>query len=517
VNFTSTQKLRVANAFIDAAVDYVEGGWPNDKNPIDVEFFKLAKSLDGEGFSHVTSFGMTRRPQTDPAEDANLKYLLDSGTKIVTLFGKCWDFQVQQVLRTTLDENRRMVYDSVSFLRSHRRRVIFDAEHFFDGFRADPNYALSILSAAEDAGASTLVLCDTRGGSFPPEIYDATRLVVEHVGTPVGVHAHNDRGMATANTLFAVMAGASHVQGTMNGLGERVGNADLVEVVANLHLTGVETNVQSSKLASLSRFTYEMSGLPEDLYKPFVGKHAFSHKAGVHGDAVLKARKAYEFFDPSAFGNSREITVSSQAGRSSLLHAAKKYGFHLGKSDQKVSELLREVKRLESQGCNLEFADASIELLFQRTLGRKADPFKVVRWKTTVRSEDGRLFSECDLAVEIKGRVLETTAHGNGPVNALDQGLRLLLQEKFGSEFSAMLVGYRVREVNSEAGTAAKVAVYVDFSDKHSTWTTVASSTNVLEASAKALVDGYAFALRMLKPRGRSPSNSSRKRGFSSV
>jgi 2-isopropylmalate synthase len=322
--------------------------------------------------------------------------------------------------------------------------------------------------------------------------------------------------MATTNTLFAVMAGASHVQGTMNGLGERVGNADLVEVIANLHLTGVETNVQSSKLASLSRFTYEMSGLPENLYQPFVGKHAFSHKAGIHGDAVLKAKKAYEFYDPSAFGNSRAITISSQAGRSSLLHAAKKYGFHLGKNDQNVSELLREVKRLEAQGCNLEFADASIELLFQRALGRMPDPFKVVGWKTTVRSEGGKLFSECDLAVEIMGRTLETTAHGNGPVNALDQGLRLVLQEKFGSKFSAMLVGYRVREVNSEAGTAAKVAVYVDFSDKHRTWTTVASSTNVLEASAKALVDGYAFALRMAKPRGRSPSDSS-KRGISSV
>ena len=504
MNFTSTQKLRVANAFIDASVDYVEGGWPNDKNPIDVDFFKLAKSLDGEGFSHVTAFGMTRRPQTDSSEDVNLKYLLEAGTKTVTLFGKCWGFQVEKVLRTTLDENRKMVYDSVKFLRSRRRKVIFDGEHFFDGFREDPDYALSILSAAEDAGASTLVLCDTRGGTFPPEIYKATRQVAENGGTPVGIHAHNDRGMATANTLFAVMAGATHVQGTMNGLGERVGNADLIEVIANLHLTGVETKVQSNKLASLSRFTYEMSGLPEDQYKPFVGKHAFSHKAGVHGDAVLKAKKAYEFFDPSAFGNSREITISSQAGRSSLLHAAKKFGFHLRKSDRNVSELLREVKHLEAQGCNLEFAEASIELLFQRTLSRKPDPFKVVGWKTTVRSEGGKLFSECDLAVEIKGRVLETTAHGNGPVNALDQGLRVVLREKFGSKFSAMLVGYRVREIDSEAGTAAKVAVYVDFSDKHRTWTTVASSTNVLEASAKALVDGYAYALRMAKPKGNS-------------
>ncbi len=504
MNFTSTQKLRVAKAFIDAAVDYVEGGWPNDKNPIDVDFFKLAKSLDGEGFSHVTAFGMTRRPQSDSSEDPNLKYLIEAGTKTVTIFGKCWGFQVEKVLRTTLDENRKMVYDSVKFLRSHGRKVIFDGEHFFDGFKADPDYALSILGAAEDAGASTLVLCDTRGGSLPPEIYEAARRVVEHVSTPIGIHAHNDRGMATANTLFAVMAGAWHVQGTMNGLGERVGNADLIEVIANLQLAGVETKIRSNMLASLSRFTYEMSGLPEDQYKPFVGKHAFSHKAGVHGDAVLKAKRAYEFFNPSAFGNSRAITISSQAGRSSLLHAAKKFGFNLGRSDRNVPELLREVKRLEAQGCNLEFAEASIELLFQRTLSRKPDPFRVVAWKTTVRSEEGKLFSECNLTVEVKGRVLETTAHGNGPVNALDQGLHVVLREKFGSKFSAMLVGYRVREIDSEAGTAAKVAVYVDFSDRHKTWTTVASSTNVLEASAKALVDGYAYALRKMTPKAKS-------------
>jgi len=447
---------------------------------------------------------MTRRQQTDSSEDSNLKYLLSAGTKTVTLFGKCWGFQVERVLRTTLDENRKMVYDSVKYLRSHRRKVIFDGEHFFDGFREDPDYALSILNAAEHAGASTLVLCDTRGGSSPPEIYKATRQVAENICTPIGIHAHNDRGMATANTLFAVMAGASHVQGTMNGLGERVGNADLIEVIANLHLAGVDTQVQSNKLASLSRFIYEMSGLPEDNYQPFVGKHAFSHKAGVHGDAVLKAKKAYEFYNPSAFGNSRAITISSQAGRSSLIHAAKKFGFHLGKNDRNVSDLLREVKRLEAQGCNLEFAEASIELLFQRTLSRKPDPFKVVRWKTTVRSEGAKLFSECELAVKINGRILETTAHGNGPVNALDQGLRVVLREKFGSKFSAMLVGYRVREIDSEAGTAAKVAVYVDFSDKQRTWTTVASSTNVLEASAEALVDGYAYALRKTKTKNNS-------------
>jgi 2-isopropylmalate synthase len=438
---------------------------------------------------------MTRRPRTDASDDDNLQQLLTAETGTVTIFGKSWTFQVEKILGTTLDENREMICESIEFLRSHGRKVIYDAEHFFDGFKTDPAYALSSLESAADGGASTLVLCDTRGGTYPPEIYETTRRVIDQIATPVGIHAHNDRGMATVNTLFAVMAGASHVQGTMNGLGERVGNADLIEVVANLHLMGIGTGLQASKLTSLSRFTCEMSGLREDKYKPFVGKHAFSHKGGVHGDAVLKAETAYEFFDPTAFGNTRAITVSSQGGRSSVLSAAERFGYRLSKNDQKVSGLLRDAKRLESLGCNLEFADASLELLFLRALTRKGDPFRVLYWEATVQNHDDRSSSYCKLAVEVKGKVLETNAKGNGPVNALDQALRVALRKKFGSKLSARLIGYRVREVDSEAGTAARVAVYIDFSDEHRIWTTVASSTNIIEASVKSLVDGYTYAL----------------------
>jgi len=512
VNFTSTQKLRVAKAFITAAIDYVEGGWPNETNPTDLEFFKLAKSLDRDAFSHVAAFGMTRRADTNPADDRNLQQLLKAETETVTIFGKSWTFQVEKILRTTLAENREMIHDSVEFLRSHGRKVIYDAEHFFDGFKTDPEYALSTLKAAEDAGASMLVLCDTRGGSYPLEVYEATRYVVEHVAAPVGIHAHNDRGMATANSLFAMMAGASHVQGTMNGLGERVGNSDLIEVVANLHLMGINTRIQASKLASLSRFTYEMSGLREDPFKPFVGKHAFAHKGGVHGDAVLKTETAYEFFDPTAFGNARAITVSSQAGRSSLLSAAQKFGFHLSKNDQRISVLLREVKRLEALGCNLESAEASIQLLFLRTLTRKSDPFRILDWEAAVQNIAGESSSRCRLKVDVNGTVLETSAKGNGPVNALDQGLRVVLKKKFGSRFSAVLTGYRVREVDSEAATAARVAVYIDFADGYKTWTTVASSTNIMQASVDALVDGYAYALRTTRPPRELQNTGSRKR-----
>jgi 2-isopropylmalate synthase len=270
VNFTSNQKLRVAEAFIEAGVDYVEGGWPNETNPTDLQFFQLAKAMDGSLHPHVTAFGMTRAPNRRPDEDKNLQALLEAGTRTVTIFGKSWLFQVERILRTTAEENQSMIHDSVDYLVSRGKEVIYDAEHFFDGFKSNRDYALSTLKAAEDGGASRVVLCDTRGGSHPSEVYDVTRLVLDEVRVPVGIHAHNDRGMATANSLFAVSAGATQVQGTMNGLGERVGNADLIEVCANLHLMGIKSNLQVSRLTSLSRFTYDISGLREDAFKPFV-------------------------------------------------------------------------------------------------------------------------------------------------------------------------------------------------------------------------------------------------------
>ena len=488
--------MRVAKALIEANVDYVEGGWPNETNPTDVEFFQMAKALDNTVFSRVTSFGMTRRPNTRPGNDKNLEHLLKSGTETVTIFGKSWPFQVEAILKTTPDENRMMIHDSVEFLVSRQRKVIYDAEHFFDGYKANPDYALSTLNAAQDAGASMLVLCDTRGGSYPSEIYQVTKQVIDQVRVPIGIHAHNDRGLATANSLFAVLAGASHVQGTMNGLGERVGNADLIEVVANLHLMGIRTELQPSELTNLSRFAYEMSGLRENPFKPFVGKHAFAHKGGVHGDAVLKAERAYEFCDPASFGNARTITVSSQAGRSSLRSAARKWGFNLSKDDSRVIDLLRKVKTLEASGCNLEFAEASLELLFLRTRTRTRDTFRVLDWEASVQSEAGKSSAQCRLSIDVGEKVVEIHASGNGPVNALDRGLQLVLKKSFGSRFSARLIGYRVREIDSEAATAAKVAVYIDFADDRKTWTTVAASTNIVKASVDALVDGYEYALR---------------------
>ena len=497
VNFTSNQKLRVAKAFIDSGVDYVEGGWPNQTNPTDLEFFELAKSMDGSHHAHVTAFGMTRAANRKPSEDKNIQALLEAGTKTVTIFGKSWLFQVEKILRTTPTENQSMIRDSVEFLVSRGSQVIYDAEHFFDGFKANQDYALSTLKAAEDGGACRVVLCDTRGGSFPAEIYEVTRRVVSEVNVPVGIHAHNDRGMATANSLFAVSAGATQVQGTMNGLGERVGNADLIEVFANLHLMGIKSKLQVSKLTSLSRFTSEISGLREDAFKPFVGKYAFAHKGGVHGDAVLKAEAAYEFLDPSTFGNVRAITVSSQAGRASLLSVVHKLGFPLSKDEPKISTLLRELKSLEALGCNLEMAEASMQLLLLRSLSKEQDPFRIIDWEVTAQNTSGKSYAQCTLRVNVNGSTVQANARGNGPVNALDRGLRDVLEMSYKQDFLAKLTGYRVKEIDSESATAARVAVYIDFADGTRSWTTVASSTNIIEASLAALVDGYDYGLRM--------------------
>lgn len=495
----------------------MEGGWPNETNVSDQEFFKLTKSLDNGIFTQITAFGMTRRANVNAEDDPNLAHLLKAETKTVTIFGKSWSFQVEKVLGTTLEENLKMIRDSIRFLLRHGRRVVFDAEHFFDGFKNDPDYAISVLNAAQESGASTVVLCDTRGGALPLEVYQATKQVFETIRTPIGIHCHNDRGMATANTLFAVTAGASHVQGTMNGLGERVGNADLIEVIANLHLMGIQTKLDPTKLTTLSRFICEISGIREDQFKPFVGKYAFAHKGGVHGDAVLKAEAAYEFYDPPAFGNHRFITVSSQAGRSSLLLAARRVGFKLSRDDKRLPNLLKAVKRCESLGCNLENAEATLDLLILRTLGRKRDPFHIVDWRVTAHQDGAMASAQCRLKVEVNRRLLETQANGNGPVNAIDQALRLVLSEQFSSVFTAKLTGYRVREVDSDAATAARVAVYIDFSNKHKTWTTVASSTNIIQASVDALADGYSYGLRKLANNSRNRQETRNRGGPNDV
>jgi 2-isopropylmalate synthase len=446
---------------------------------------------------------MTRRPAVDAPNDLNLKSLIDSGAQIATLVGKSSVFHVKNVLQTSLGENLNMIRDSVSFLIKQGRRVIYDAEHFFDAAKENADYAFSTIEVAANAGAEEVVLCDTRGSAYPHEISRLTEAAARKLDKPIGIHAHNDRGLATANTLAAVMAGASHVQVTVNGIGERCGNADLVEVVGNLELIGVRTGISTAGLRGLSRFVCEVTNLPEDPQKPFVGAHAFTHKAGLHGDAVAKASETYEHVDPAIFGNQRDITVSAQAGRSSVVQTAKRLGFDLTRNDYRVSDILNSVKKLEAQGVALEIANATLSLLFARKLRSLRKSFKLVSWRADIAKRGRTSAARCMIKVEVGGHVVKKSSLGNGPVNAFDLALRKALSSEFPEVSKMRLTAYRVRELDPESATAAKVAVHIDYSNGQSDWTAAAVSTNILDASVRALIDGYEYFL--WKSGGRSP------------
>ena len=473
----------------------MEGGWPNPTNAADNEFFR--KAMNEEMQTNLVSFGMTRRPGIDARNDPNLKSLIDCGTQITTLVGKSSVFHVKNVLQTSLGENLNMIRDSISFLRKNDRRVIYDAEHFFDAVKENGDYAFSTIEVAANAGAEEVVLCDTRGAAYPQEVFRVTETAANRLNRPVGIHAHNDRGLATANTLAAVMAGASQVQVTVNGIGERCGNADLVEVVGNLELLGVRTGISTAGLRGLSRFVCEVANIREDPQKPFVGAHAFTHKGGIHGDAVMKASQAYEHVDPAVFGNQRNITVSAQAGKANIIETARKLGFDLNRKDRKVSRILAIVKELEAEGVGLEIANATLALVFARNLGWHGNSFRLVSWKATIAKRGQASTAQCTIKVRVRDRTIESSAVGNGPVNAFDLALRKALSSKYREISEMRLTSYRVRELDPESATAAKVAVHVDYSNGRNDWTTAAVSTNILDASLRALVEGYQYFLWM--------------------
>jgi 2-isopropylmalate synthase len=493
VSFTVNHKLKIARYLDEIGVSLIEGGWPNLTNAAEFEFFERA--ANEKFWGSIVAFGMTRRPRAKVEDDENLAALLRAGTNIVTLFGKSWVFQIEKVLGTTMKENLRMISESISFVKSHGRRVIFDAEHFFDGFKENAEYAFSTLEAAVDSGAEMLVLCDTRGASYPKEVAEITVQVVKRIKQPIGIHAHNDRGLATANTLAAVSAGATQVQVTVNGIGERCGNADLIEVVGNLELQCIDTGIDIEKLTRLSHLVSELANLREDRRKPFVGAYAFAHKGGIHADAVTKASRAYEHVDPVLFGNKRRVTVSAQAGRASIVQVAKGLGFELSKTDPKVTEILLAVKRLEAEGYGLESANGTLSLIFARELEKDWSGFELKSWKAKVSGGSGVSSAECLIELNIDGTTMWESASGNGPVNAFDLALREALRSKRPEIERMRLTGYRVKELDAEKGTAAKVAVYIDFANGKNDWTTVGVSTNILEASVKAIVDGYLYFL----------------------
>jgi 2-isopropylmalate synthase len=511
-------KLKIARRLDDAGFPYVEGGWPGS-NPKDEEFFAAAKNVTWRN-TRLAAFGSTRHRANRPDDDPNLRALIEAETPVTTIFGKSWLLHATEVLGATADENLAMIGDSVAFLRGHGREVVYDAEHFFDGYKDDSAYALATLRAARAAGAETLVLCDTNGGCLTDEVRDITRAVVgafagEASPPRLGIHVHDDAGLAVANSLAAVQAGVRHVQGTVNGYGERCGNANIVTIWADLALkTDYATVPVSTDLASLSAlaaFVAEVANIPPDAHQPYVGASAFAHKGGVHGAATLRVRHAYQHIDPALVGNETRLVVSELGGRANAHWLAERLGHALdGVVDPR--ELSRLVKSLEAEGASYEGAEASFELLIHRRRPGYEPPFRVLASTVHVAWNDGldepgevgrgplgeiqRMSAEATVKLAVGDEVLHTAAEGNGPVNALDQALRRALGAFYPILDDVHLVDYKVRIVDGEAATAARTRVLIESRDTSGrSWTTVGSATNIIAASAAALIDSLEYAI----------------------
>jgi 2-isopropylmalate synthase len=485
---------------------FVEGGWPG-ANPRDSEFFRLAVREPLHAAT-LTAFGMTRRAGERAADSTVLADLLDAETEVVCLVGKAWDLHVLTGLRTTLDEGMAMVGDSVDHLVRRDRRVFFDAEHFFDGYRDDPDFALRVLRAAEEAGAERLVLCDTNGGTLPSEVAAVVRVVGERFRTPVGVHVHNDAGCAVAASVAAVQAGALHVQGTVNGYGERCGNADIGTVAANLSLKldlPVLPDGSIGRLAELSHYVAEVANLVPDPYQPYVGRYAFTHKAGLHTAGMARHDDAYEHVAPESVGNRRGVVVSDLGGRSTLEMKAGEFGLELA-SDH-LLRLVPLVKDQEARGYTFEVADASLELLMRRTDGWRQPFFEVESFRVSVDKREGAPpLAEATVKVRLGGDRHIATAEGHGPVGALDNAIRAALMPTYPELQDMVLTDYRVRVLDQKEGTAAVVRVLIDTTDGEKEWTTVGVSDNVIEASWEALTDSLLFGLLHARRREREPA-----------
>ncbi|MBL7200450.1 MAG: citramalate synthase [Anaerolineae bacterium] len=490
-------KLKIARHLDGLGMDYIEGGWPGS-NPKDIAFFEQVPAL---GLTHatVTAFGSTRRADTDVATDIQIRALLAAKTPAVAVFGKSWDLHVARVLNTSLDENLRMIADSVSYLQSHGREVIYDAEHFFDGYLADPEYAMETLRVAAQAGAVLLVLCDTNGGTMPEQLREIFAHVARQVDLPLGIHCHNDSGLAVANTLLAVQAGAVHVQGTINGYGERCGNGDLCAIIPNLQLKLGYRCISDAQLRSLSEVAHYVSNranLAPDPHQPYVGHSAFAHKGGMHVNAMLKCEESFQHTDPALVGNQKRIVVSELAGRSNILYKVEEFGMDLEIDQEEARALVSHIKDLESRGFQFEGADASVELLIRRSKEGYAPPFELIDFHILVRDkENGIMASEAMVKIKVGDDVMLTAADGNGPVNALDQAVRKALLPTYPQLAPVHLIDYKVRILDGDAGTAALTRVLIDSSDGERTWSTVGSSSNIIEASWQALADSLEYAL----------------------
>jgi 2-isopropylmalate synthase len=504
VSFSVVDKLNIAQKLDELGINFIEGGYPGS-NPKDDEFFQKARTLKLAG-SALVAFGNTRRAKAKAEEDANLQALVKAGAKVVAIVGKSSDLQVTRVLGTTLEENLSMIADSVAYLKSKGLTVFFDAEHFFDGFKHNPEYSLRCLAAAAEAGAGCLVLCDTNGGTLPNEIAEAVTAARKATRVPLGIHAHNDGELAVANSLAAVSAGAAQVQGTINGYGERCGNANLCSIIPNLKLKmGIDciTDEQLSKLTEVSRFVNETANLASDTSLPYVGASAFSHKGGLHVSATMKWNESYQHIDPSKVGNRQKVVVSELSGRGNILYKAKELGLDLSPTGKEAKTLLEQVKLMESRGFQYENAEASFELLVQRAKPDYRPPFELVdfmvvvekRRRQPVQASPEEMLSEAMVKVRVGQEVMHTAAEGNGPVNALDQALRKSLLRFYPSIAAVRLVDYKVRILEESVGTGAQVRVVIESTDGVEEWRTVGGSTNIIEASWLALADGLEYWL----------------------
>ncbi|TMV47789.1 citramalate synthase [Paenibacillus mesophilus] len=497
ISLSVEDKLKIAQKLDQLGVHYIEGGWPGS-NGKDIEFFHRSNELN---LSHakITAFGSTRRKDSKAETDPNLNRLVESGVRVATIFGKSWDFHVHTAIQTTLEENLNMIYDSVRYLKSQGLEVIYDAEHFFDGYKNNTEYALSTIQKAEEAGADWVVLCDTNGGSLPNEISDIVKVVCSKLKTPVGIHAHNDCELGVANSLAAVQAGARQVQGTINGFGERCGNANLCSVIPNLQLKldySCVSDEQLQSLSSVARYVSEIANVNMPVNQPFVGAAAFAHKGGIHVSAIMRHAKTYEHIVPELVGNKQRVLVSELAGQSNLLAKAQELGLDMSNETNQTKHIIEKIKELEHQGYQFEGADASLELLLRQAFGGIDNIFTVESFKLIVGKNGGdAISSEAIVKLKVHDETVYTAAEGNGPVNALDNALRKALVQYYPDIQQMHLSDYKVRVINEKDATAAKVRVLIESTNFDNSWSTVGVSENVIEASWEAMLDSIRYAL----------------------
>ena len=497
VSLSLHDKLRITEKLDELGFHYIEGGWPNPTNTVDCDYYREVRSMRLR--AKIATFGSTRRPGIKVAEDQFLPQLIATGTSVATIFGKSWTLHVKKVMHTTLSENLAMIAESVAFLKKHLDEVIYDAEHFFDGFKTDPQYAMQTLIAAAQGGADCIVLCDTNGGMLPDEFLAVFNEVKRRFSVPLGIHLHNDSGCADANSCLAVIAGAVQVQGTINGIGERCGNANLCTIIPNLQLKRgfkILNDHQLSLLTPASVFVTEIANVTPNYRLPYVGEAAFSHKAGAHTDGVRKVRQSFEHVAPETVGNTRNFIVSDQAGTGTILEKLSTIQAGLDKKDPLVRKLLHTIKELEGKGWQFEAADGSFELIAREALGQFREPFSVRGFRVIEeKRESGAVFSEATINVQEAEVFEHTAAEGDGPVNALDNALRKALVKLYPSLGTVKLEDFKVRVLDGREGTESKVRVLIESSDGESRWGTVGVSANIIEASWMALIDSLKYKL----------------------